>query len=73
MRLRRIAEEAIRAGALVDGEPLIEANMAYNVDNMEAIDVFRRDDGALIVALMSDDNQNWIQRSLYLEFELAED
>jgi hypothetical protein len=73
MRLRRIAEDTIRPGALVDGETLIEANMSYNVDNMEAIDVFRRDDGKLVIALMSDDNQNWIQRSLYLEFELAGD
>ncbi|MHB2267031.1 esterase-like activity of phytase family protein [Aliihoeflea sp. PC F10.4] len=73
MRLRRIAEDTIRSGALVDGETLIEANMTYNIDNMEAIDVFRRDDGALVVALMSDDNQSWIQRALYLEFELAED
>lgn len=73
MRLRRIAVDEIRPGALVDGEALIEANMAYNIDNMEALDVFRRADGSLIVALMSDDNQNWVQRSLYLEFELAED
>lgn len=73
MRLRRIVGDAIRPDALVDGETLIEANMAYNIDNMEAIDIFRRDDGALVIALMSDDNQSWIQRSLYLEFELAED
>jgi len=73
MRLRQIPAGDIRPGALVDGEILLEANMAYHVDNMEALDVFRRADGRLIVALMSDDNQSWIQRNLYLEFELAED
>ena len=73
MRLRQIAARDIRPGALVDGEILLDANMAYHVDNMEALDLFRRNDGRLIVALMSDDNQSWIQRNLYLEFELAED
>lgn len=73
MRMRQIPAGDIRPGALVDGEILLEANMAYHVDNMEALDVFRRADGRLIVALMSDDNQSWIQRNLYLEFELAED
>lgn len=73
MRLRRIAEDDLRPGATVDGETLIEANMAYQVDNMEAIDVWRRGDGALIVSLLSDDNQSWLQRTLYLEFVLDED
>lgn len=73
MRLRLIPALDIHPGALVDGETLLEANMAYHVDNMEALDVFRRDDGRLVVALMSDDNQSWFQRNLYLEFELAED
>ncbi|MCO6386296.1 esterase-like activity of phytase family protein [Aliihoeflea sp. 40Bstr573] len=73
MRLRLIPVDNIRPGALVDGDILLDANMAYHVDNMEALDVFRRTDGRLIVALMSDDNQSWIQRNLYLEFELAEE
>lgn len=73
MRLRQIAAEDIRPDALVDGDILLDANMAYHVDNMEALDLFRRNDGKLILALMSDDNQSWIQRNLYLEFELAED
>ncbi|MBL0936686.1 MAG: esterase-like activity of phytase family protein [Rhizobiaceae bacterium] len=73
MRLRVIAVNDIRPDALVDGEILLDANMAYHVDNMEALDLFRHPDGRLIVALMSDDNQSWIQRNLYLEFALADD
>lgn len=73
MRLRLIPADNIRPAALVDGDILLDANMAYHVDNMEALNVFRRTDGRLIVALMSDDNQSWIQRNLYLEFELAEE
>ncbi len=72
MRLRQIAEADLRAGAIVDGDTLLEANMTSHVDNMEAIDVFRRDDSVLVIALMSDDNQSWFQRNLYLEFELVE-
>lgn len=73
MRLRRIAGTSIVPGALVDGETLMEANMAYHIDNMEAVDVWRREDGALVVSLMSDDNQSLLQRNLYLEFVLVDE
>jgi hypothetical protein len=52
---------------------LLEAGMAHQVDNMEAIDVWRREDGATMVSIMSDDNQSFLQRNLYLEFMLVED
>jgi len=45
--------------------------MNHQIDNMEAMDVWRRADGALIVSLMSDDNRSFLQRSLYLEFLLS--
>jgi hypothetical protein len=72
MRLRRIDAAAIRPGALVDGEALYEADMRYNIDNMEGIDVWRRADGATMVSILSDDNQSLLQRNLYLEFRLVE-
>lgn len=70
MRLRRIYGESVRKGALADGPVLLEADMSYQIDNMEGIDVWRRDDGALIVSLMSDDNHSILQRNVYLEFVL---
>jgi hypothetical protein len=73
MRLRRIAGDHIMREVLVDGPVLYEADMTHQVDNMEAIDWWRREDGALVIALMSDDNQSRFQRSLYLEFVLPED
>lgn len=73
MRLRRIYGESVRRGALADGPVLLEAGMAHQVDNMEALDVWRREDGATIVSIMSDDNQSFLQRNLYLEFMLVED
>ena len=72
MRLRRIPGDSVRQGALVDGETLMEASLANAIDNMEGLDVWRRADGALIVSLMSDDNQAFLQRTIYLEFLLAE-
>lgn len=70
MRLRRIAADAIRPGALVDGEVLMEADLSYRIDNMEGIDAWRREDGATILSLVSDDNQSFLQKTLYLEFRL---
>ncbi|MEO3389279.1 esterase-like activity of phytase family protein [Mesorhizobium sp. CAU 1741] len=72
MRLRRIAGANLRQGAVVDGEVLMEADLAYHIDNMEGLDVWRRGDGALIVSLLSDDNQSFLQRTIYLEFVLGE-
>ncbi|MER9179037.1 esterase-like activity of phytase family protein [Mesorhizobium sp. M0767] len=73
MRLRRIYGESVEKGAVADGPVLLEADMGYQIDNMEALDVWTRDDGALIVSLMSDDNHSILQRNLYLEFVLHED
>lgn len=73
MRLRRIPGKDIRKGAVADGEILLEAGMAYQIDNMEGLDVWRREDGKLMVSVISDDNHSILQRNLYLEFILHED
>lgn len=73
MRLRRISGESIEKGAVADGPVLMEADMGYQIDNMEGLDVWTRDDGALMVSLISDDNHSILQRNLYLEFILHED
>ncbi|OQM75085.1 esterase-like activity of phytase family protein [Manganibacter manganicus] len=72
MRLRRIDGDAIGRGMLADGPVLLQADMAYQIDNMEGLDVWRRTDGATIVSLISDDNRSLFQRNLYLEFVLHE-
>ncbi|MCR4266821.1 esterase-like activity of phytase family protein [Nitratireductor sp. ZSWI3] len=73
MRLRRIEGEGIRPGALADGPVLLTADMGYQIDNMEALDVWVREDGATMVSVMSDDNHSLLQRNLYLEFRLVEE
>jgi hypothetical protein len=71
MRLRRLRADSIRPGQVADGPVLLEADMRYQIDNMEALDVWRRADGATMVSLMSDDNHSILQRNLYLEFRLV--
>ncbi|TPI54067.1 hypothetical protein FJ420_30970 [Mesorhizobium sp. B3-1-3] len=73
MRLRRIYGESVAKGAVADGPVLMEADMGYQIDNMEGLDVWTRDDGALMVSLISDDNHSILQRNLYLEFILHQD
>ncbi|TIR23152.1 MAG: hypothetical protein E5X34_13785 [Mesorhizobium sp.] len=73
MRLRRIYGESVEKGVVADGPVLMEADMGYQIDNMEGLDVWTREDGALMVSLVSDDNHSILQRSLYLEFILHQD
>lgn len=73
MRLRRIDGDSIAKGSVADGPVLFEANMGYQIDNMEGLDVWQRDDGAQMVSIISDDNHSILQRNLYLEFILHQD
>lgn len=73
MRIRRIAAGDIRPGAVVDGEVLLEADMSYQIDNMEGLDVVVRPDGEIRVIVVSDDNHSILERNLMLEFRLILD
>lgn len=72
MRLRRITGEALKPGAVVDGEILLEAGMSHQIDNMEGLDIWQAPDGTTRLSLVSDDNKSILQRNLYLEFVLAQ-
>jgi hypothetical protein len=71
MRIRRVPLASIQPGAAVDGPALIEADMNYQIDNMEGLSV-HRDGSALVLTLISDDNFSIIQRTLLLQFTLEE-
>lgn len=73
MRMRRLPLAAIQDGALVDGPTLIEADLGYQIDNMEGIAVTRNAAGETIVTVVSDDNFSPIQRNLILQFALVGD
>ena len=71
MRIRRVPLASIKPGALVDGKPLIEADLGYQIDNMEGIAVHRNASGETIITLVSDDNFSIVQRNLLLQFMLV--
>jgi len=71
MRIRRIPLAAIKADTLIDGKPLIVANLAYQIDNMEGIAVHSNTAGETIITLVSDDNFSVLQRNLLLQFALV--
>jgi hypothetical protein len=73
MRLRRIYGESIARGQVADGPVLFTADMGFQIDNMEGLDVWQRADGATMVSIISDDNHSILQRNLYLEFVLHAD
>jgi hypothetical protein len=71
MRIRRLPLASFKEGALVDGRLVIEADLGYQIDNMEGIAVHRTADGETIVTVVSDDNFSIIQRNLLLQFAVV--
>lgn len=71
IRLRRVAGASLRPGARVEGALLLDADMGFEIDNLEGLAVWRDADGATMLTLVSDDNFNWFQRTLMLEFRLV--
>ena len=72
MRIRRMPLTEVKPGATIDGPALIEADMGFQIDNMEGLSVHRAADGALVLTLISDDNFSLIQRTLLLQFTLEQ-
>ena len=50
---------------------MIEADLAYQIDNMEGMAVHRTTNGETFVTLISDDNFSFIQRNLLLQFAVV--
>lgn len=73
IRIRRIAIDTVAPGALVDGAVLFEADLGYEIDNMEGIDAHIAPGGETVLTLVSDDNFWMFQRTLLLQFALIED
>jgi hypothetical protein len=72
MRIRRVPLTSIVPGATVDGPALFEADMNYQIDNMEGLAVHRGAGGELVLTLISDDNFSIIQRTILLQFTLEQ-
>ena len=74
VRIRRLQPDEISAGARVTGHTVMEADLTYEIDNMEGLAVHRDRNGDTIVSLISDDNFNhFLQRTILLQFALIDD
>jgi hypothetical protein len=71
MRLRHLPAAQIVPGATIEGETLIEADMTYEIDNMEGLAVHTGQRGETVLTMVSDNNYNsMLQRTLLLQFTL---
>ena len=71
MRLRRTALSGVTPNAVVDGKVLIDADMGFQIDNMEGLAVHRDKSGDIVLTMISDDNFSMLQRTLLLQFTLV--
>jgi len=71
IRIRRVAQADIKRGAVLDGAVLFEADLGYEIDNLEGLSVHRSANGETVLTLISDDNFSALQRTILLQFTLA--
>ena len=72
IRIRRVPITSVVPGAVIDGPTIFDVDLGYEVDNMEGIDAHVTDEGETVLTLVSDDNFSMIQRTLLLQFTLAD-
>ena len=70
IRIRRIALSTLAPGAIIDGGAIFNADLGYEIDNMEGLDSHVDADGSTVLTMVSDDNFSMIQRTLLLQFTL---
>jgi len=73
IRIRRVPLSSLKEGAVVDGRTMVEADLAYQIDNMEGISIHRTAGGETIITIVSDDNFSVLQRNLLLQFAVVEE
>lgn len=71
MRIRAIPLGEINPDLVAVGRALIEADLGYEIDNMEGIGVHKNAAGEMIITIVSDDNFSPIQRTILLQFALT--
>lgn len=72
MRFRQVETATIAAGKTIDGTILFDADLNFQIDNMEGLEAWIDEEGRQRIAVVSDDNHSILQRNLYLEFILTE-
>jgi hypothetical protein len=72
IRIRRIPLASVAPNAVVDGPSMIEADLGYEIDNFEGIDSHVDARGETVITLVSDNNFSMLQRTLLMQFTVAE-
>jgi hypothetical protein len=72
IRIRRMPLASVKPAALIEGPTIFEADLGYEIDNMEGIDAHVTADGETVLTMISDDNFSMIQRTLLLQFTLVD-
>ena len=72
MRIRKFQGEKLKANAVLKGEFLMQATSQMEIDNMEGLAITKMMDGSKRITLISDDNFSRNQRTILLEFKLAD-
>jgi hypothetical protein len=73
VQIRKITMQDIKPGMVVDGPVMFEADLRYEIDNMEGLAVHQTANGEVVLTLISDDNFYALQRTELLQFTLAHD
>jgi hypothetical protein len=69
-RLTLVRGQSIQPGAKLVGEELLRLQYPLDVDNFEGVAVQEDPRNGTIIYVVSDDNFNWLQRTLLLQFRL---
>jgi hypothetical protein len=72
VRIRRMSLKSVAPGATVDGPSIFDADLSYEIDNLEGLEAHIGPDGATVLTMVSDDNFSMIQRTLLLQFTLLD-
>jgi hypothetical protein len=71
VQIRRIPVGDVMPGAVVNGAVLFEADLRFEIDNMEGLAVHNTATGEVVLTLVSDDNFSALQRTELLQFTLV--
>jgi hypothetical protein len=72
VQIRRIPIADVRPGAILDGPVLFEADLRFEIDNMEGLAVHQTPAGEIVLTFISDDNFSTLQRTELLQFTLVD-
>jgi hypothetical protein len=70
VQIRRLPIGDLKPGAVVDGPVMFEADLRFEIDNMEGLAVHETTAGETILTMISDNNFSPLQRTELLQFTL---